>query len=171
MSALRRAASGDIDAIATLEAQCFGADAGRFSRRQLRRLLANPNAYWLLRGDGLAMACWLRAGNRHARWARLYSLAVHPSLRGQGIAAALLQAGFRWMAEQGLTRCSAEVKHDNAAARALYARFGFTETAALRDYYAPGHDGVRLVSYPTAAGTLETDTEETRRPAPQVCAA
>ena len=145
MNAFRRAGRGDIDAIAALEAQCFAADAGRFSRPQLRRLLASPNAYWLLRDDGRAMACWLRAGNGQARWARLYSLAVHPSLRGQGIAAALLQAGFRWMAETGLTRCSAEVKADNTAARALYARHGFSEAETLPDYYAPGHDGVRLV--------------------------
>lgn len=144
-SRFRHAGIDDLAAIAALEAQCFGADAGRFSRRQLRGLLTSPNAYWLLRGDGLAMACWLRAGNGQTRWARLYSLAVHPGLRGQGIAAALVQAGCRWMAEQGLARCSAEVKADNAAARALYARFGFTETATLRDYYAPGHDGVRLV--------------------------
>lgn len=141
----RRADRHDLGAIAALEAQCFDADAGRFSRRQLRGLLTSPNAYWLVRDDGLAMACWLRAANGRARWARLYSLAVHPSLRGQGLAAALLQAGFQWMAEQGLTRCSAEVKADNVAARALYARHGFSETATLRDYYAPGHDGVRLV--------------------------
>lgn len=144
MTAFRRAGVADIDAIVALEAQCFSADDGRFSRRQLRGLLVSPNAYWLLRSDGLAMACWLRAGNGRARWARLYSLAVHPSLRGQGIAAQLLRAGYQWMADTGLTRCSAEVKVANSAARAVYARFGFTEIATLPDYYAPGHDGVRL---------------------------
>lgn len=144
MTALRRAGIDDIETIATLEAECFGADTGRFSRRQLRGLLASPNAYWLLGSDGRAMACWLRASNGRARWARLYSLAVHPSLRGQGIAAELLQAGCRWMADTGLEHCSAEVKADNRAARALYARFGFAEIETLPDYYAPGQDGVRL---------------------------
>ena len=159
----RRAGVEDLAPIAALEAQCFDADAGRFSRRQLRALLASPNAYWLVRGDGLAMACWLRAANGRAQWARLYSLAVHPRLRGQGIAAALVQAGFRWMGAEGLTRCTAEVKADNAAARALYARLGFRETATLPDYYAPGHAGVRLV--------YRAHTEGSGRPASQVCAA
>lgn len=145
MAAFRRAGIDDIDAVAALEAQCFDAHAGRFTRRQLRGLLASANAYWLLSADGRAMACWLRAGNGRVRWARLYSLAVHPSLRGQGVAAELLQAGCRWMADAGLTRCSAEVKVDNHAARALYARFGFTEGETLPNYYAPGHDGVRLI--------------------------
>ncbi len=141
---LRRASGADFAALAALERACFQNGDGAFNARQLRALLANPNAYWLMRADARAMACWLHCNNGRARWARLYSLAVHPDLRGQGIAPQLLNAGMRWMQDQGLHICRAEVKADNAAARRLYARFGFRETGALRDYYAPGIDGVRL---------------------------
>lgn len=142
--AFRQAGPADLDAIAALEAACFGAADGVFSRRQLRDLLKNPNAFWLLSADGRAMACWLKVSNGRARWARLYSLAVHPQLRGQGWGKRLLDAGFHWMRMQRLTNCRAEVKARNLAARRLYAGCGFRETALLRDYYASGVDGVRL---------------------------
>jgi len=144
-AALRRAGPADLDAIAALEAACFGAGDGAFTRRQLRVLLQNPNAYWLISRDGRAMACWLKVSNGHACWARLYSLAVHPALRGQGLGQQLLKSGFAWMRKQRLTTCRAEVKADNRGARRLYARNGFSETAKLPDYYAKGVDGVRLV--------------------------
>jgi ribosomal protein S18 acetylase RimI-like enzyme len=141
---LRRAGPADFDAIAALEAACFGANDGAFTRRQLRALLKNPNAFWLLNLDGRAMACWLKVSNGRARWARLYSLAVHPALRGQGWGKRLLEAGFTWMKQEDLSTCRAEVKADNHTARKLYAACGFHEGVLMHDYYAPGVDGVRL---------------------------
>ncbi|MCL5801067.1 MAG: hypothetical protein M1283_00755, partial [Gammaproteobacteria bacterium] len=73
VTGLRHAGPADLEAIAALEAACFGARDGAFTRRQLRALLANPNAFWLLSLDGRAMACWLKVSNGRARWARLYS--------------------------------------------------------------------------------------------------
>jgi ribosomal protein S18 acetylase RimI-like enzyme len=144
VTGLRKAGPADLDRIAALEAACFGASDGVFSPRQLRDLLNNPNAYWLLNLDGQAMGCWLKVSNGRARWARLYSLAVHPALRGQGWGKRLIEAGFAWMRQAQLTTCRAEVKADNRAARQLYAGCGFQEAGLLRDYYAPGVDGVRL---------------------------
>jgi ribosomal protein S18 acetylase RimI-like enzyme len=144
VTGLRKAVPADLDRIADLEAACFGAADGVFSPRQLRNLLNNPNAHWLLSLDGKAMGCWLKVSNGRAQWARLYSLAVHPALRGQGWGKRLIDAGFTWMSSESLTACRAEVKADNHAARKLYASCGFQEAGMLRDYYAPGVDGVRL---------------------------
>lgn len=141
---LRRAGPDDLEAIAALEAACFGAGDGAFTRQQLRALLNNPNAYWQLSLDGRAMACWLQVSNGRARWARLYSLAVHPALRGQGWGKRLMEAGFTWMRKERLSVCRAEVKASNGIARQLYAAHGFRECRLLRDYYAPGVDGIRL---------------------------
>ena len=141
---LRQAGPADFAAIAALESACFGATDGVFSPRQLQALLKNPHAYWLLSRDDHAMACWLKVTNGRARWARLYSLAVHSALRGKGWGKRLIAAGDAWMQTQGLTVCRAEVKADNVAARKLYAACGFKESALLNDYYAPGVDGVRL---------------------------
>lgn len=143
---LRRAGPADLDAIAALEAACFGTNDGAFTRHQLRALLKNPNAFWLLSLDGRAMACWLRVSNGRARWARLYSLAVHPALRGQGWGKRLLEAGFTWMRQEDLSTCRAEVMAGNHVALRLYRTFGFRESTPLPDYYAPGVDGVRLAT-------------------------
>jgi len=144
VAGLRRAGPADLDTIAALEAACFESADGAFSRRQLRALLANPKAFWLLSLDGRAMACWLKTGNGRAHWARLYSLAVHPQLRGQGWGKRLVETGLEWMRTEKLTACRAEVKADNQAARKLYASCGFREAGLLHDYYAPGVDGVKL---------------------------
>ena len=142
---LHRATAADFTRIATLERRCFGQTDGVFTTRQLRALLANPNAYWLVESEGRAMACWLYARNRHARWGRLYSLAVDPVLRGQGWGGRLLSAGEDWLRAQELWVCRAEVKADNHPARRLYANHGYQEASLLPDYYGLGLDGVRLV--------------------------
>jgi len=144
VTGLRQAGPADLDLIASLETACFEGSDGAFNRRQLRALLMNPNAYWLLSLDGRGMACWLKASNGRARWARLYSLAVHPRSRGRGLARQLLEAGFNWMRNEKLGTCRAEVRAINHAARQLYARYGFREDGGLRDYYAPGEHGIRL---------------------------
>ena len=145
MSDLREAKFDDFDRIAALERTCFGAGDGKFSPRQLRALLRNTNAFWLLGVDADVVACWLKAGNGYKRWARLYSLAVHPGMRGQGWGERLILAGFAWMAGNGLEVCRAEVKHSNSAARRLYAGLGFQEIALLPHYYGPEQHGLRLI--------------------------
>ncbi len=150
----RIAGPSDLDTLAALEAACFGARDGIFTRRQLRALLQNPNAYWLMSPDGRAMACWLKVSNGRARWARLYSLAVHPVLRGKGFGRKLIEAGFKWMQTQRLTVCRAEVKSNNRAARKLYASLGFIKSGLLPDYYAKGVDGVRLAISIAGPGTV-----------------
>lgn len=141
---LRRGGPADLSLVAGLERRCFGVSDGAFSRRQLRELLANPRAYWLVSVDGLGASCWLLASNGVSRWGRLYSLAVDPKARGQGLGARLLDAGLAWAHAQRLPACRAEVKADNLAARRLYAKAGFREVAALADYYGPGLAGIRL---------------------------
>lgn len=142
--ALRRARPADLNALVALERACFGPADGAFNRRQLRALLHNPNAHWLIAADGRAMACWLRCANGRARWARLYSLAVHPAARGQGWGGRLLAAGRRWLRTQRLAVCYAEVKADNRAALGLYARHGFQVGRELPNYYGRKQHGVRL---------------------------
>lgn len=158
--ALRRARPADLENLVALEHACFGARDGAFNRRQLRVLLHNPNAHWLISADGHAMACWLRCANGRARWARLYSLAVHPAARGQGRGSQLLAAGRRWLRTQRLAVCYAEVKAGNHGALGLYARHGFQIWCELPDYYGQKQHGVRLKlclsGTPHAHDTLDT---------------
>jgi ribosomal-protein-alanine N-acetyltransferase len=141
---VRTATLADLGAIVALEARCFGASDGGFTPMQLKRLVGNPRALWHIVDGGLAAACWLRASNGKARWARLYSLAVDPAARRRGLAQLLLNHGLEALKSEGFATARLEVRADNAPALALYDAFGFEVAARLPDYYGRGLDGLRL---------------------------
>ncbi|HWH94645.1 MAG TPA: GNAT family N-acetyltransferase [Baekduia sp.] len=58
-------------------------------------------------------------------WLGLFSLAVTPAARHQGIASAIVDALEGWSATAGAERVYLQVEADNAAALAFYARRGF----------------------------------------------
>ena len=134
----------DVDAILALEAQ-FPSD--RMSRRSVRRFLAVPSAQVLIAEDAAGVVVgnlvWLRrAGSRAAR---IYSVVVAPAARGQRWGERLVTAMEAAAAASGCDRATLEVRADNAAARALYARLGYHEALALPGYYEDGADGLRLL--------------------------
>lgn len=141
---LKRGTAADLEGILALEIRCFGESDGIFNRRQLRSLLGNPKALWLIEGDFEGAACVLLTGNGRQRWGRLYSLSVDPQFRKRGIACRLVEASFAHLRESGISICRAEVKSDNAAARQLYARLGFQEVGELPHYYGLGQTGIKL---------------------------
>lgn len=76
---------------------------------------------------------------RNSRVVRIYSLAVDQGFRGRGLGAALIESVSR----RTRLAISLEVRLDNAPARALYERLGFTAGETLPGYYADGADGIR----------------------------
>ena len=65
-------------------------------------------------------------------WGGLYCLAVHPAARRRGLAAAATRALVADAAGKGVRRLWLQVRKENEAARALYARAGFSQVA---DYH------------------------------------
>lgn len=68
--------------------------------------------------------------------AEILTLAVRPSARRSGLGGRLVKRGMVEAAARGATRLFLEVAEDNAAARALYARAGFSQAGLRRRYYA-----------------------------------
>ena len=145
---LRRARLADAGGIFELEAH-FSSD--RMSLRSVKSLLRSKSArIWVAvmpRSPAAAphvAAALILLTRRGTRVARIYSIVVAPEARGQGLAARLLRGAE---AEARTARChemSLEVREDNLAARALYARCGYAEVALLPAYYDDGGDGVSL---------------------------
>lgn len=70
----------------------------------------------------------------------LYWIAVHPDFQGQGIGAALLDDAEAWIAASGRKRVYVETstRAQYESTRAFYRARGYTVSAELPDFYAPG---------------------------------
>jgi GNAT superfamily N-acetyltransferase len=70
----------------------------------------------------------------------LYWIAVHPDFQGRGAGAALLEDAEAWIAASGRTRIYVETstRAQYESTRAFYRARGYTLSAELEDFYAPG---------------------------------
>lgn len=139
----RRAGKTDLDGLLRLEEACFASD--RLSRRSFRHWLQAPHGILLVaERDGALLAYGLVWCHRGTRLARLYSLAVDPQLRGQGVASNLLSALEEETARRGRLFMRLEVAVGNTAAIRLYERAGYRVFGAYRHYYDDDSDALRM---------------------------
>ena len=94
----------------------------------VRRLLADPDAEFLVAGDPADAFCQLRY--RHSVWTGtddcvIEDVYVRERARGAGLGRALVEAALERARERGCRRVDLDVDHDNAPARALYESLGF----------------------------------------------
>lgn len=138
---LRTARAADLPDLLALEARFPG---DRLSARQFRHHLGNARARLrVVESDGAVLAyhlLLLRAGSDRAR---LYSIAVDPSRRGQGLGRRLLADAEAQARAAGCRGLRLEVRQDNVAAIALYEAAGYQRLAALPAYYQDGGAGWR----------------------------
>lgn len=72
----------------------------------------------------------------------LLAIATHPDARRAGVAAALMGHLLDVARARPARLITLEVRAGNTAARALYARYDFTEVTTRRNYYDDGEDAV-----------------------------
>ena len=166
---LREMAAGDLEAIARLESELFGAEA--WSRDLLAAELAASHGPMADRryvvvdsqeseGDGDADEAADRAagagphGPQLLGYAGLYhagsltsadllTIATVPAARGRGIASLMLTELVSTAREVGCPDVLLEVRQSNEVAQRLYARRGFVPIGRRRRYYqAPPEDAV-----------------------------
>lgn len=115
------------DTLAALHAAAFITERP-WSADEFHALIANPLTHLCHAPDGFAL--WRGVAGE----AELLTIAVHPKRQGQGVGKDLMA---RWMAEAAQTCDTAflEVASDNAAAIALYGRYGFEIAAKRAGYY------------------------------------
>jgi ribosomal protein S18 acetylase RimI-like enzyme/predicted double-glycine peptidase len=141
--AIRSAEPDDLESLVALEEAAFVQD--RISRRQLRHLLTRANARVLLAeaptGEVLGDAVILFS--RATATARLYSVAVHPDARGQGVGRRLLEEAetVSWERERAWIR--AEIRKDNVASIGLFESQGYRRFGEYDDYYDDHMDAWR----------------------------
>jgi ribosomal-protein-alanine acetyltransferase len=143
---IRQARRADLDAISALEQGCF--NTYNLSRRQLQYLQQRQTTVFLVAeqgekvvGEGIALV-------RHHRSCisgRVYSLAVDPGSRGQGIGEKLMREMIEQLRQRDVRRVYLEVEASNTGAIHLYERLGFASIGKLPDYYGEGRPGLHMM--------------------------
>lgn len=81
---------------------------------------------------------------RGCSFGRIYSLAVSPEFRGQGIAQKLLTACEKYAMKRNCRELRLEVSVRNRPAISLYERLGFVAFGTYPGYYDDGSDALRM---------------------------
>lgn len=130
---IRGALQSDVAAIATIEAECFG--AGAWSESLVREQLAAEHRIVLI-DDAVAYGVISVLGDV----ADLERIAVLPFARRRGIAGELLEQLIEAAGGHGAERMLLEVAADNEAAIGLYESYGFAAISTRKGYYPDGND-------------------------------
>jgi ribosomal-protein-alanine N-acetyltransferase len=135
------------DQLAALHAGCFTLPRP-WSATEFRDLLMSRGAFLLERPGAFLL------GRVIADEAELLTLAVGPDMRRRGTGAALTREFAVRAGEMGAESAFLEVAENNAAARQLYVRCGWTEAGRRRRYYAADLDAIimRLEINPAQQG-------------------
>ncbi len=134
---IEKAVVSDIDAILDIERLCFGHD--QFSKRQFLYLIKQAKGMFYVLKLKQQVAAYISLLTREgADSLRIYSVAVHPEARGNGLAQMLIDKSMELAAEHNLKTLSLEVRLDNAATIRLYEKNGFKKHSIIQNYY---HDG------------------------------
>jgi [ribosomal protein S18]-alanine N-acetyltransferase len=135
VTSIRPATDADVDAVAALEADLFGADA--WSPASVREeVTGSSRQCFVAVEDG--QVCGYVVVRDAGDVADLQRVAVTRAMRRRGLAAQLLRRCDTSAHDRSLL----EVRADNLAAIAFYRREGFAEIARRRSYYVDGTDAV-----------------------------
>ncbi len=139
---VRKAVVDDLDAIAKLELESFPED--QVSRRSIAYFLRAPHAPVIAAAiDGELAGYALLSLRKDSSAVRVYSIAVDARYARRGVGSALLQASEKYARLHNKSQITLEVRYDNAAAIALYEKWGFGQFGVHEDYYADGAAALR----------------------------
>jgi len=133
----------DTEALLRLEHQCFTTD--RLKPHQFRHFIRSPTAcVFAVKQNILITAAAIVLFRKSSRLARLYSMAVDPCYRKQGIAQALLEAMQAPVIKRACTEMRLEVRSDNTAALAFYKKNGYSVFGEYPGFYEDGAPALRM---------------------------
>jgi ribosomal-protein-alanine N-acetyltransferase len=111
----------------------------RLVRRIFNPQPAEPSSDRILGMVGL----WFMVGEGH-----IVTLAVRPELRRMGLGEVLLTAALEAAVEAQQEEVTLEYRISNAAARALYEKYGFAQVGVRARYYTDNHEDAVLMTTP-----------------------
>lgn len=127
--------------VAALEKQCF---SDPWSENSVASELDNPLAYWLVAVEDGHVVGYVGSQSVLDE-ADMMNIAVSPGARRRGIAQDLVQGLVAALKLRRVKCLALEVRASNEAAKALYAKLGFTQAGRRPNYYRnPKEDALIL---------------------------
>jgi len=140
---IRTATPQDLNVLVDIENRCF--DSDRLSPRSFRHMLTKANAVTVVdAADGVVRGYAMVLFNAGTSLARMYSIAVDPAWRGQGLGRELLQAAEQQALDRDCVYMRLEVRKDNPASIALYRSMGYRQFGVYDDYYEDHMEALRF---------------------------
>ena len=134
---IEKAQPGDLNQILELEKQCFLGDA--FFRYQFYYFIhKSKSEFVVVRNHHKIIAYLIIQTRKNSLKYRIYSLAIAPEAREQGIGKKLLEYAEQVARKNNIQKITLEVSEKNEAAINLYKKQGFTVTKTRAGYYADG---------------------------------
>jgi ribosomal-protein-alanine N-acetyltransferase len=142
---IRRATKRDHDALRALEDTAFQ-PWRRASRKSLRRSLSSRRqSVWVIdHPTKPAQSAALLVLWHHATRLRVYDVATHPDVRGQGLGFQLMRHTEALARQAGCKDVSLEADAKDAALIAWYQAQGYTIVERLPRFYVGGRPAVRM---------------------------
>jgi ribosomal-protein-alanine acetyltransferase len=138
---VRPAKDLDVPALVELENRCFSTD--QISQRSFKRFIPDPrNDLMVLEKNGQLAGYFLILYRSATNLARLYSIAVSPDFRQQGLAELLMLHAEQTAAQRYCVLLRLEVRPDNHSAIALYHKLGYSDFAIKHDFYEDHADAI-----------------------------
>lgn len=138
---IRRAISADTTPLLQLEMSCFATD--QLSSRSFKRFISDKRSdiFVAEHATGL-LGYFLLIYRRGTSLARLYSIAISPQFRKQGLAEKLLAKAEAVAKGRHCVLLRLEVRTDNVAAIKLYQKLHYTEFDVKHDFYEDHADAI-----------------------------
>ena len=142
----RLARNDDLDALCEIENRSFEVD--RLTRRAFKRFVGSETARLTVaettKDGGVVVGYALVIFRSNVALARLYSMAVSPDQRGQGIGRALIERAEELSLDFGTPILRLEVSQKNKDAIRLFKAAGYREFALYPDYYPDHSNALRM---------------------------
>lgn len=134
---IRKALQSDVKQLFLLEKKLFSKENFPLSKGSFRYHIKNSSLFVMQEGYDIVAYVLVLIKRKDAK---LYSIGVDDSWRGQKIANRLLQKSIEELHKLGFVTLLLEVRVDNLEALALYQKIGFEIQKRLKAFYGDGCD-------------------------------
>jgi ribosomal-protein-alanine N-acetyltransferase len=149
---VRRADERDVEALLTIEQQCFNVAYYAFytfDRRDFEFYLEDPESLFLVATSGRRLVGYVLGPIE--TWheppaAHIDSIAVLPDSQHKGIGAKLLESFIELVRRHNCQVITLEVSPANEVGMAFFAKHGFRKVHRLRNYYGKGLHGLLMAA-------------------------